>query len=324
MGRGDLGAGRHLLDPAELPAPLRDLRLRLRATPQVVYVGYTPGYYSVYVSDGVVVYGTGYSYVSWDGTVWYGPPVTYGFATSPTYTPWTGWVMGFGFGLAFGVATAGWGWGCYPWWGPYHNYGAAYGRYGGAAAWGPGGWAATTGNVYRRWGTRPPSRATRPATTPGPGTRGGAARGCPTTRGPARWRPDSAASSATPTRANYAYGARGAAVNPRTGQAVSAGRVTTGTSTPAGRLGGLHPRPVGRRCPGRQRPVRVPRRLGLPQHRGRLAAEQRRRLGQREPADPHPDPRPRAGGPVERQARVNNFRALRGIPRRRLPRGRRR
>ena len=65
------------------------------------------------------MYGTGYSYVSWDGTVWYGTPVTYGFATSPTYAPWTGWVMGFGFGLAFGAATAGWGSGCYPWWGPY-------------------------------------------------------------------------------------------------------------------------------------------------------------------------------------------------------------
>lgn len=44
------------------------------------------------------------------------------------------------------------GWGCYPAWGPYHgSYGAVAGRYG-AAAWGPGGWAATTGNVYHRWG----------------------------------------------------------------------------------------------------------------------------------------------------------------------------
>ena len=42
-----------------------------RATPQVVYVGYTPGYYSVYVSNGVVVYGTGYYYdvVGRDGLV---------------------------------------------------------------------------------------------------------------------------------------------------------------------------------------------------------------------------------------------------------------
>ena len=123
-----------------------------RATPTVVYVGYTPGYYGTYVSDGVVVYGTGYVYPAWVGTVYYPAPVTYGYAVSPTYTPWTGWVMGFGFGWAFGAATTGWGWGCYPAWGPYYgSYGAAVGRYG-AAAWGPGGWAATTGNVYHRWG----------------------------------------------------------------------------------------------------------------------------------------------------------------------------
>jgi hypothetical protein len=38
----------------------------------------------------------------------------------------------------------GWGWGTYPWWG---NYGWGY-------AWGPGGWAGTTGNIYREWGDR--------------------------------------------------------------------------------------------------------------------------------------------------------------------------
>jgi hypothetical protein len=123
-----------------------------RDTPTVVYVGYTPGYYGSYESDGVVVYGTGYDYPAWVDTVYYPVPVTYGYAVSPTYTPWTGWVMGFGFGWAFGVATAGWGWGCYPAWGPYYgSHGAVAGRYG-AAAWGPGGWAATTGNVYHRWG----------------------------------------------------------------------------------------------------------------------------------------------------------------------------
>jgi hypothetical protein len=90
-----------------------------RATPTVVYVGYTPGYYGTYVSDGVLVYGTGYVYPAWVGTVYYPVPVTYGYAVSPTYTPWTGWVMGFGFGWAFGAATAGWG--CYPAWGPYYG-----------------------------------------------------------------------------------------------------------------------------------------------------------------------------------------------------------
>jgi hypothetical protein len=124
-----------------------------RDTPSVVYVGYTPGYYGAYVSDDVVVYGTGYVYPAWVDTVYYSVPATYGYAVSPTYTPWTGWVMGFGFGWVFGAVTAGWGWGCYPAWGPYSgSYGAVAGRYGAAAAWGPGGWAATTGNVYRRWG----------------------------------------------------------------------------------------------------------------------------------------------------------------------------
>jgi hypothetical protein len=205
-----------------------------RATPSVVYVGYTPGYYSVYVSEDVVVYGTGYSYVSWDGTVWYGTPVTYGFAASPSYTPWTGWVMGFGFGLAFGAATAGWAWGSYPWWGPYRS-GAAVGPYG-AAAWGPGGWAATTGNVYRRWGDT--TAVTRHAEGYNAWTGN-------------RWAGSAGMSynSRTGTVAagqrgvvgnvysgDYAYGARGAAVNPRTGQAVTGGRVTTG-NVDSGRSG---------------------------------------------------------------------------------------
>jgi hypothetical protein len=199
-----------------------------RATPQVVYVGYTPGYYSVYVADGVVVYGTGYTYTSWDGTVWYGTPVTYGFATAPTYTPWTGWVMGFGFGLAFGAATAGWAWGCYPWWGPYrYGYGRAVGPYG-AAAWGPGGWAATTGNVYHRWGDM--AAVTRHSAGynawTGNAWAGGAGMSYNSRTGTA-----AAGQRGVVTNAytgNYAYGARGAAVNPRTGQAVSAGRVATG------------------------------------------------------------------------------------------------
>ena len=202
-----------------------------RATPQVVYVGYTPGYYSVYVSNGVVVYGTGYYYDPWVGTVWYGTPVTYGFATAPTYTPWTGWVMGFGFGLAFGVATAGWAWGSYPWWGPYHyGYGGAYGRYGGAAAWGPGGWAATTGNVYHRWGDT--TAVTRHSAGynawTGNAWSGGGGMSYNSRTGTVAAGQRGVVSNAY--TGNYAYGARGAAVNPSTGQAVSAGRVTTGNA----------------------------------------------------------------------------------------------
>jgi hypothetical protein len=48
-------------------------------TPEVVYVGYTPGYNSCYVYNGTVVYGTGYTYTVWVGTVYYARPVTYGY-----------------------------------------------------------------------------------------------------------------------------------------------------------------------------------------------------------------------------------------------------
>jgi hypothetical protein len=138
-----------------------------------VVVGYTPGYQGSNLdpATGVVVYGTGYPYTPWVGSVWYGPPVTYGFGVAIRYTPWTGWTFGFGFGWSWGGNTVamGWGWGAYPWWGNYGwGYawgprlypaplawgGAAYGYRGGAVAWGPGGWAGTTGNIYRQWGDR--------------------------------------------------------------------------------------------------------------------------------------------------------------------------
>lgn len=144
------------------------------ATGDTVIVGYTPGYQGSTIdpASGVVVYGTGYPYTPWVGSVWYGPPVTYGFGVAIRYTPWTGWTFGFGFGWSWGASTTvamGWGWGAYPWWGPYGwGYawgpriypaplawgGVAYGYHGGAVAWGPGGWAGTTGNIYRQWGSR--------------------------------------------------------------------------------------------------------------------------------------------------------------------------
>ena len=79
------------------------------ATPEYVLVGYTPGYMGAIVStDGVVVYGTGYAYAPYIGTsIWYGPPVTYGYAANPTWTPWTGWAIGFGMGCAFGAQVTG-------------------------------------------------------------------------------------------------------------------------------------------------------------------------------------------------------------------------
>ena len=75
------------------------------ATPEVVYVGYTPGYMGTVVSPyGTVVYGTGYSYTPWIGSVWYPPPYTYGVAAVPVYNP----DVGFTYGFAVGLATAAW------------------------------------------------------------------------------------------------------------------------------------------------------------------------------------------------------------------------
>jgi hypothetical protein len=198
-----------------------------RATPTVVYVGYTPGYYGAYVSDDVVVYGTGYDYAAWVGTEYYPAPVTYGYAVAPTYTPWTGWIMGFGFGLAFGAVTAGWAWGCYPAWGPYRSYGAAVGRYG-AAAWGPGGWAATTGNVYHRWGDT--AAVTRHSAGfnawTGNAWAGSAGMSYNSRTGTMAAGQRSAVGNAY--SGNWAAGSRATAVNPRTGQTVTAGRVAAG------------------------------------------------------------------------------------------------
>jgi len=136
-----------------------------QSTPKVIVIGYTPGYYGTVVVNGVVVYGTGYYYSPWIGRYWYGHPMTYGWGSSITYSPWGGWSYTFGVGYAWGYWGSPW-WGPYPfpYWGPYYGYnpyhhhhahyygGVVYGAGGGALAWGPGGWAGTTGNVYRQWG----------------------------------------------------------------------------------------------------------------------------------------------------------------------------
>lgn len=91
-------------------------------TPEVVYVGYTPGYYGYYVHGPCVVYGTGWYYRPWWGHYYYPRPVTYGFGVH--YSPWTGW--GFSYGLSYGWLHIGVGWGR-----PYHGcWGAGGYRYG--------------------------------------------------------------------------------------------------------------------------------------------------------------------------------------------------
>ena len=108
------------------------------ATPEYVYVGYTPGYLGTVISPyGTVVYGTGYAYTPWIGSVWYASPYTYGVAAAPVYNPWVGYTFGF----AMGLATAAW---MEPYWGGAYYHPGYWGGYpccGSASA-----------NVYGHWG----------------------------------------------------------------------------------------------------------------------------------------------------------------------------
>jgi hypothetical protein len=70
------------------------------STPQVVYVGYTPGYMWSFPYYGVPVYGTGWYYPPYWGPRYYYPrPVTYGFHVG--YNPWYGWSFGFSWSVGF-------------------------------------------------------------------------------------------------------------------------------------------------------------------------------------------------------------------------------
>lgn len=104
------------------------------STPQVVYVGYTPGYYGTVVSStGVVVYGTGWYYPPYVGAHWYGWSYTYDYGVGFAWSTTGGWSVAYGVGY-------GWSTSYYPapWYGPAAGY---YPRGGVAAA-----------NVYGQWG----------------------------------------------------------------------------------------------------------------------------------------------------------------------------
>lgn len=138
------------------------------STPEVVYVGYTPGYYHSYMYGGVVVYGTGYYYRPWYGRYYYPRPVTYGFGVH--YNPYTGW--GFSAGFSYGWFHMGF-YGHPAYWGPCgyrhgyrHGYHHGYhrGYHNGYRA----GYARGRYNSGNRYQNRP---GTRPTTKPRPSTR---------------------------------------------------------------------------------------------------------------------------------------------------------
>jgi hypothetical protein len=103
-------------------------------TPEYIYMGYTPGYVNCYVYGPTVIYGTGFYYAPWYGTVYYPRPVTYGFGVH--YNPWYGWSMNFTVSYGFFSFSVG----GYPggWWGPPvyrppyyppHYHGGYYGHH---------------------------------------------------------------------------------------------------------------------------------------------------------------------------------------------------
>ena len=112
-------------------------------TPDVVYVGYLPGYTWAFPYQGTIVYGTGYYYQPWSSPAWYYPrPSTWGFHVH--YNPWFGW----GYGMSWNA-----GWSSFSWaWGPGWGYRDSYwnGNY-------PGFWGGQyTGGWFGPGGYRPP------------------------------------------------------------------------------------------------------------------------------------------------------------------------
>jgi hypothetical protein len=86
-------------------------------TPDVVYVGYTPGYFGSYVYAGSVVFGTGWYYRPWVSPWYYYPrPSTWGLHVG--YNSWSGW----SFGLAWNWGWN-WGWGWSPFYAGFYSGG---------------------------------------------------------------------------------------------------------------------------------------------------------------------------------------------------------
>lgn len=114
------------------------------ATEKVVYVGYTPGYMGTVVSpDGVVVFGTGYTYQPWVGTVYYPVPVTYGVMAQPVYNPAVGMAFGFAMGVTAAAMTASY---YHPIYYPVYYHPGYYPYYGVPCC------GSVSGNVYGQWG----------------------------------------------------------------------------------------------------------------------------------------------------------------------------
>ncbi len=104
------------------------------STPEVVYVGYTPGYVGSYVYGPTIVYGTGWYYSPWISPYYYYPrPATWGFSVA--YNPWSGW--GFGMSWSSGPFTFG-----------FYSGGGYHGSHWGRGYYGPRGYRRSYNNIH--------------------------------------------------------------------------------------------------------------------------------------------------------------------------------
>jgi hypothetical protein len=130
------------------------------STPEVVYVGYTPGYTGSYHYHGCMMYGTGWYYRPWWGRYYYPRPATWGFHVR--YNPWYGWSFGVSYSNGPFRLTIGTG-GGYGWWGPgwYRPY-PWYGyRHGYRAGYRHGYWHGYRAGMHAG-ASRPPAGGARP------------------------------------------------------------------------------------------------------------------------------------------------------------------
>jgi len=207
-------------------------------TPEVVYVGYYPGYTGSFVHYTTVVYGTGWHYQPWHHVHFHPRPVTWGFHAR--WNPWFGWSFGFGWTngwMTFGVGWgAGWGWRpccAVGWWGPArHRAGFRAGfraghRAGFRAGLRAGSRPRTRQNLYRTQANRVRTAETRPAGNRLPSTAAGRSNnlyadrtgnvqrrndnGSWDTRGQGGWQPNSAGGNragGSPSNMNRDFQAR--------------------------------------------------------------------------------------------------------------------
>jgi hypothetical protein len=128
-----------------------------KVEPEIIYVGYTPGYTYTYIYGSTIVYGTGYYYPGWYHTMYYPNPATWGYHVR--WNPYGGWGYGVSYSngpFTFSIGYGGWYHG--GWWGPHHYYGYGHGyrhgyRYGTHAGYRAGYYAARhrpqTQNIYK-------------------------------------------------------------------------------------------------------------------------------------------------------------------------------